>query len=263
MIFTHNISPILLEFGPIELRWYGLMYAIGLGLFYLVTTWIFKREKLSVKHLDSLVIWLFFGLLIGARLGHVFFYEATYYLANPWQILAIWNGGLASHGGALGIFLGYFGWCRFNKVKFGEYVNAIVVGMPLAAGFVRVGNFFNSEIVGYPTGSDFGVIFARLGEDFARHPVQLYSALFNFVLFGVLLAIYKKWYRKMPKVSLMVVYVFLEFSGRFVLEFWKDLQGPVPEDWGMTTGQFLSVWPVAICLIYFAWLLFAPKFQKK
>lgn len=263
MIFTHNISPVLLELGPIELRWYGLLYAVGLGLFYWVTTWIFKREGFSVKHLDSLVIWLFVGLLVGARLGHVFFYEAEYYLANPLQILAVWNGGLASHGGAIGIFLGYFGWCKFNKVRFNEYVNAIVVGMPLAAGFVRIGNFMNSEILGYPTGSDYGVIFAWLGEDFARHPVQLYSAAMNFVLFGVLLAIYLKWFKKLPKMSLMFVYVFLYFSGRFFVEFWKDLQGPVPEAWGITTGQLLSVGPVVIALIYFAWLFFAPKGNQK
>lgn len=263
MVFVHDFSPVLLSFGPIELRWYGLLYAIGLGLFYWVASWVFKREGLSVKHLDSLVIWLFVGLLVGARLGHVFFYEAAYYLAHPWQIFAVWNGGLASHGGAIGIFAGYFSWCKFNKVRFSEYVNAIVVGMPLAAGFVRIGNFMNSEIVGYPTGSDFGVIFAWLGEDFPRHPVQLYSAAMNFALFGILLAIYLRWYKKMPRMSLMFVYVLLYFVGRFVVEFWKDLQGPIPEGFGITTGQFLSIWPAAISLVYFALLFFVPKFQKK
>lgn len=256
MIFTHDFSAIIGSLGPVDLRWYGLAYAVGISLNYAILMWIFKREKYSLEKLDSLVIWLFFGLLIGARLGHVFFYEASYYLAHPLQILMVWKGGLASHGGAIGLFLAYVLWCKFKKVKISKLVNAIVVPMPLTAAFVRFGNFMNSEIVGYPTNSDYGVIFKRLGEDFPRHPVQLYSVLMNLLVFAVIFTVYKKYDKKMPAGSLAMLYVLLYFVGRFVVEFWKDLQGPIPEGLGITTGQFLSVWPVAIALIYFGWLKF-------
>lgn len=254
MIFTHTISPVLFEIGPLEIRWYGALFATGLALAYWLMSWIFKREGYSIKLLDSLIVWLFFGLVIGARLGHIVFYELGYYLDNPLQILQIWRGGLASHGAAIGLAIAYFGWCKKHKLKFSKYVNAIVVPMPLAAGFVRLGNFFNSEILGKPTEGDYGVIFARLGEDFARHPVQLYSMLMNWLVFGIMFWVYKKKFKKMPPLSMMFLYLFLYFSGRFTVEFWKDLHGPLPEGFPLAMGQLLSVIPVLFALSYFAWL---------
>jgi len=259
MLFTHDISAILFQVGPLEVRWYGVLFATGLGLNYWLLTWIFKREKYDQKLLDSLVIWLFFGLVIGARLGHIVFYEIDYYLANPLQILQIWRGGLASHGAAIGLAIAYFGWCRRHKVNFSKYINAIVVPMPLTAGFVRLGNFFNSEIVGYPTGGDYGVIFARLGEDFARHPVQLYSMLMNWLVFAILFWVYKKKYKKMPPLSIMFLYLLLQFVGRFIVEFWKELHGPLPVGFPLAMGQLLSTIPIAIALIYFARLLWKKR----
>ncbi len=252
MIFTHTISPILAEIGPVELRWYGLLFATGIALNYLMLSWIFKREKYSRKLLDSLIIWLFFGLVLGARFGHILFYELGYYLENPLQILYVWRGGLASHGAAIGLLISYLGWCWKYKIKFSKYVNAIVIPMPLTAGFVRLGNFLNSEIVGYPTEGDYGVIFSRLGEDFARHPVQLYSMLMNWLVFVIMLFIYKKMFKKMPPLSMMFLYILLYFIGRFTVEFWKDLHGPLPENFPISMGQLLSVIPVILAMAYFA-----------
>ncbi len=106
LTFTHDISSIAFAAGPFEVRWYGLMYAIGLALTYLAIYQVFKKQKYKLEHLDSLAVYLFFGLVIGARLGHCFFYNAEYFLANPVEILKIWNGGLASHGGAIGVSFG-------------------------------------------------------------------------------------------------------------------------------------------------------------
>jgi len=259
LTFTHNMSSIAFSAGPFDVRWYGLMYAIGLSLTYLAIYKVFKKQKYKLEHLDSLVIYLFFGLVIGARLGHCFFYNAEYFLTNPVEILKVWNGGLASHGGAIGVFLAYLLWSKIYKVKFIKYPDALVIGFPIIAGFIRVGNFMNSEIVGYPTDSYWGVIFKQLGEDFPRHPVQLYSALMNWLIGIILFVIYKKYYKKTPPLFFMFLYMLLYFSGRFIVEFWKDLQGPI-EDLPIQMGQLLSILPVLIAVVYF--IFFYPK-QKK
>src|SRR3989338_5672928 len=161
MVFVNDISPILLELGPVELRWYGLMYAAGLILTYFYIFSVFKREKFPAKDLDSVAVYLFFGMLIGARLGHVFFYNAGYFLSNPIEILKVWNGGLSSHGGAIGVFAAYLIFIWVHKVNFSKYAGKLVLGFPILAGFIRVGNFFNSELVGNPTDGSWGVIFRK------------------------------------------------------------------------------------------------------
>ena len=196
MIFHHDISSILVSLGPVEIRWYGLCYALGLSLAYGTAYLIFKKQKYPIAHLDSLSIYIFVGMLLGARLGHVFFYEAAYYLGHPVEILKVWKGGLASHGGAIGVLLAYYTWCKVHKVKFSKYTDAIVIGIPILAGLIRIGNFFNSEIVGTKTDGSFGVVFEKLGESFPRHPVQIYSALISWSTFVILLVLYKKYYKK-------------------------------------------------------------------
>lgn len=260
MIFTNDLSPILADFGPIEIRWYGLMYAVGLVLAYIFTFWVFKREKYATGDLDSLAVYLFIGMVVGARLGHIFFYSASYFLSHPLEILMIWKGGLASHGGAIGVFLAYLIWTRVHKVKFIKYPDVLVLGFPILAGFIRLGNFFNSEIYGVPTDGSFGVIFKRLGEDFPRHPVQLYETLASWLIFVVLLVIYKKWYKKTPPLFFMFLYMLLYFSWRFFVEFWKDLHGPLTQ-LPITMGQLLSIVPIVASLVYF--IFFFPRQKKR
>lgn len=258
MAFVHDFSAVAVSLGPVDIRWYGLLYAVTLTSYYLVARWIFKREGLSQELLESMVIWMFVGLLVGSRLGHVFFYEAGYYLQHPLEILMVWKGGLASHGGAIGLLVSFLLWARRQKVDMAKLFGLIVIPMPLAAGFVRIGNFMNSEIVGHPTEGPFGVIFAKLGEDFARHPVQLYSTVMNWIVFAVLITVYLKFYKKLPKAFLAFLYIGLYFLGRFTVEYWKDLQGPL-ESLPITMGQLLSVVPVLVSLGYFVSLVLRKK----
>jgi phosphatidylglycerol---prolipoprotein diacylglyceryl transferase len=252
MYFVHEISPILFSWGPLEIRWYGLAFALGIALNYAILTWIFKREKYLEKHLDALVVYLFVGLVVGARLGHVLFYEPGFYLSNPMEILKIWRGGLASHGAAIGLLIAYTAFCKRHKVSFKKYLNAIVVPMPLTAAFVRIGNFFNSEIVGKPTDGSVGVEFRKLDEFFPRHPAQLYEAALSLGVFVVLMYLYKTRYKKMAPMYLMFLYLLLYFGGRFVTEFWKDLHGPLPTGFPLSMGQLLSLVPVLIAVAWFA-----------
>ncbi len=249
-MLTHNIDPVLFDLGPVEIRYYGVMFALGALLYYLITEWIFRREKFKVKDFELVAVFLFFGLVIGARLGHVFFYNVSYFLENPVEILKVWKGGLSSHGAAIGVFLAYLVFCWVKKVKFAKYADALVIVMPLVAGFVRMGNFFNSEIVGRETDLPWGVVFERLGEDFARHPSQIYEALLAWGMFGLMIFLYLKGKKRQPMFYLFL-FMGLYFVTRFGVEFVKEypLIGPL----NLTMGQYLSILPILLALGYFCY----------
>lgn len=251
MIFTNNFDPILFSAGPLAMRWYGLLFALGLGLGYLFVRKAFERNKFPIEHLESLLVYLFFGIVLGARLGEVLFYEPAYYFSHPAEIIKVWKGGLASHGAAVGVFLAFWIWGRVHKVKFSKYVDSVTLGIPVVAMFVRIGNFFNSEIYGYPTSGGFGVIFKRLGEDFPRHPAQLYEAALNL---GILILFYFLWRKGgtkgWPSMFFFFSYLFLYFGGRIFTEVYKDLH-TLPESFPLSMGQLLSIVPVLFALVYF------------
>lgn len=260
MIFVHDVSPVLVEFGGFGVRWYGLLFAVGVFLNYLIMRWAFKKAGYSLEKFESVIVYLFFGLVIGARLGHVFFYKLSYYLDDPVSILKIWNGGLSSHGAAIGIIVAYFIWTKIYKVGFSKYADAIVLPMPLTAAIVRVGNFFNSEIVGFPTDGTYGVVFKRLGEDFPRHPSQLYEAVICILIFAILFFSYKFAYRKTKPLFFLFFFIGVYFSGRFITEFFKDLHGPLTNiSWSM--GQILSIAPLTLAFVYFVG--FFPRMKKR
>jgi prolipoprotein diacylglyceryl transferase len=251
----------MLSIGPVEIRWYGMFFAIGLFLSYSVLLKIFKKENLPLKDLDSLVIFLFVGLLVGARAGHILFYNFEYFSQNPSEILKIWHGGLASHGAAIGLLVAYTLFVFIKKVNFSKYVDLLSIVTPITAGFVRLGNFFNSEIYGKPTHTTYGVIFKRLGEDFPRHPSQIYESLIAFSIFGIMLLLYKTAYRKLPKMFLLFTFVFLYFTSRFLVEYFKDRVAE-SDIYFLSKGQILSILPIAISLIYFGYITFR-KFRTK
>lgn len=258
MIFINDFSPEMINLGPIVVRWYGLLFAAGIFLSYLLIKWVFQREKYPIADLESVFLYLIFGVILGARAGEVLFYEPGYYFSNPSEIIKIWHGGLSSHGAATGLLISYVIWIKIYRVKFSKYADALSIGFPVTAACVRIGNFFNSEIIGIPTNSNWGVVFKRLGEDFPRHPAQLYEAALNIVILFVLLAVYKRYYSKTPPLFFLFLYAMLYFSGRFVIEFWKDLH-VLPESFPLSMGQVLSILPVLIAAVYFVTVFIRQK----
>ncbi|MCX6734694.1 MAG: prolipoprotein diacylglyceryl transferase [Candidatus Peregrinibacteria bacterium] len=254
MLFTNNIDPILVSFAGLQIHWYGVFFALGIIFCYLFLIKGFEKHGYPVEHVDSLAIYLFLGLLIGARLGQVFFYEPGYFLENPSEIVKVWHGGLSSHGATIGLFISYIAWAKVHKIKFAKYVDLIVVPIPIAAACVRIGNFFNSEIIGNPTRGNYGVIFKKLGETFPRHPAQLYEAALCLATFGVTYFLYKKYYGKLPQLFILSAFLLVYFGGRFVLEYFKDLHGPLPTDFPLSMGQVLSILPALAAVGYFVWL---------
>lgn len=258
-MFVHNIAPEIVSIGPFTIYWYGVLFVVGVVLAYFIMRSFFKAYKYNVEHLDTLAIYLFVGLVVGARLGHIVFYNFDYFWENPVEIFQIWNGGLASHGAAIGVLVAYLIWIAVHKVKFFKYADMLVLVFPLVASFVRLGNFFNSEIVGTRTDYGVSVVFQRLGENFGRHPVQIYSALMNLLIFAILMLFFVRYYKKSPNGFFLFLYMGLYFVGRFIVEFWKDLHA-LPESFPLSMGQVLSIIPILIAIIYF--IFFFPKLKK-
>lgn len=274
-MIINDFSPILVSVGPLEIRWYSLLFAVGIVIDYLLTRWLFKKKGWPEGDFDTAAIFLFVGMVVGARLGEVFFYNFDYYMSAPLEIFKVWKGGLASHGAAVGLLISYivyWAWRRRadtragikKELRFGfaKYADIIAIGMPIVAGFVRIGNFFNSEILGRVSDLPWAVVFAKNGETFARHPSQVYEALLAFGVFAVLFLLW----RKKEKLSgsglilqpyfFLFLFVALYFSSRFFVEFFKEFTGQeaVNAGWlGLTMGQWLSVVPVIIAMGWFGW----------
>jgi phosphatidylglycerol---prolipoprotein diacylglyceryl transferase len=252
MTFTWNVDPIIFSIQTFSLHWYGIFFSVGflIGLFYVNN--VFKKEKLNTKDLDTLLIYCFIGTIVGARLGHCFFYQPSYYLSNPIQILMIWKGGLASHGGGIGLTLSVWLFCLFYKYNFVKLADLLCIPTACTGGFIRLGNLFNSEIYGKATNSDYGVIFSRI-DLIPRHPVQLYEAIAYFSIMFILIYIYKKFNKKYIGLTLGMFLV-LVFSIRFILEFFKPEQADyISNTELLTVGQYLSIPFVCIGIILFVY----------
>lgn len=240
--FTWNVDPVLFDFGWLKIRWYGLTFAIGFLLAYKLMKKIYQKENHSESDLETLFFYVFIGTLVGARLGHCFFYEPTYYFGNPLKILAVWEGGLASHGGAAGVIISVYLYCRSKGESFFWLLDRLAIVTPLTAFFIRVGNFFNSEIIGDVSNKPWAVVFKKrpdLGEA-PRHPTQLYEACIYITIFFVLLKLSTLSKFKDKQGRLLGVFLILTFSARFFIEFIKVNQEKY--DSGMlNTGQLLSI----------------------
>lgn len=234
---TWNIDPVLFFLGPLEIRYYGVLFAAALTLAYFTARAMAKRSKLDLKELDDLILYLVIGLVVGARLGHIAFYELDYYLANPLQILQVWNGGLASHGGAIGAFLAYGLFLKTHKkVKFWDYLDIIAVVASFPAALIRLGNFFNSELVGRPSSLPWAITFERV-DLIARHPSQLYEFGMGALLIALLVPLWFKKHKSAKPGLFAGLFMTLYFAMRFTVEFVKDFDLHA----GLTTGQWLSI----------------------
>ena len=238
-VFVHNLDPILLEIGPFSIRWYGLLMALAFLCGYFIIQKLANERKLNVDA-DTYLIYMILGLLGGARLGEIFFYQdVLYYLTHPLKIIAVWEGGLASHGAVLGGIFAHWLYCKRNKIHFYDLADIAVIPIALGASFVRIGNFFNAEIVGRATTVSWAVQYPP--SDALRHPSQLYEAFKNLLIFGIL------WRMRLLS-SLTRGFLFWSFLAlfsvfRFMVEFFKDYQpGELMVQYGsLTMGQVLSI----------------------
>lgn len=239
--FIWDINPILVKLGPVSIHWYGLFFATAIISGYQIMSWIFKREQVDKELLDSLLMYIVCGTIIGARLVHCFVYDPSYYLADPIRILKVWEGGLASHGGVLGIIVACILFCRKHKeLDFVWLLDRLAVVAVIGGALIRCGNFFNSEIIGKASTLPWAVVFKRV-DLIPRHPSQMYEALAYIIIFLVLLFVYLKTSLKDTPGALLGLMLALVFSMRFILEFLKVRQAEYGESLEISVGQWLSV----------------------
>ena len=247
-------STTLFKFGSFGIHYYSLMFVIAFSLGYNIMKGMYQKEKVSIETLESMLFYIVISTLLGARLGHVLFYDWAYYQNHLLEVLLpiasktdggyafVGFRGLASHGAAIGILLGIIIYQRLNNYKpLAWILDRLIIPTTLGAGFVRIGNFFNSEIVGNYTGNNFGVVFVNRGEMLPRHPAQLYEAIAYFILFFFLRYLYRQGLNRQDG-FLVGVFMSILFSIRFLVEFVKESQGGfetfLP---ALSTGQWLSL----------------------
>ncbi len=253
MLLQHivwSVDPEIFSLGSLSIRYYGLLWALSFLFGYMIFDRIVKKENLPNDYLDKLTIYMAIGTIVGARLGHCLFYEPTYYLSHPIDILKIWQGGLASHGAAIGIILALWLFSRKTKRPIIYILDRIVITVALAGVLIRLGNLMNSEIYGVETILPWGFIFSLRGEIVPKHPTQIYEALSYLIGFIVLVWVYKKNDAK-PKPGLLFgLFLIFTFATRFVIEFIKEPQVGFEESMMLNMGQWLSV-PFILAGVYF------------
>ncbi|NEW78540.1 MAG: prolipoprotein diacylglyceryl transferase [Gelidibacter sp.] len=258
-----NPSPEIFKIGSFAVRYYSLMFVIAfmLGLFLMKK--IFINDNIPIEKLDSLFIYTIIGTLLGARIGHFLFYEPEFFFRKPLEVLLPFRfspkfeftgyAGLASHGAVIGIITAmYFFSKNVLKKPILFILDRITIPVAAAGVFIRLGNLMNSEIIGKPTNSDYGFIFRQLGEDFPRHPSQLYEAFGYLLVFILLWFVYWKTDKMKKSGYLFGLFFALLWSVRFLVEFFKEKQVEGGENWmlGLNTGQVLSI-PLIIMGLYF------------
>lgn len=236
---------------PVTIRWYGLMFAIGFWIGFNLVARMFKHEGAPERWLGTLLLYVGVGTVVGARLGHVFFYAWDYYSQHPVEILYTWEGGLASHGGAIGVILAVILFSVFVSKRSPMWTfDRLVIAIALVGGLIRFGNLMNSEIYGHYTDLPWGFIFVRNGETMPAHPTQIYEALCYFALFGLLMWMY--WRKNAEGRPGLIFGTFLVgiFLPRFLIEFVKNVQEPWEADMALNMGQLLSI-PFVLLGIFF------------
>ena len=256
-----NWDPTLVMLGNLDIRWYGLMWAVAILVAERICNYTFGREGLPPRTLESAFIWIVLGTFIGARVGHCLFYEPETYLVEPWRIITdIRSGGMASHGAAIGIIFSIWMFTKRNHLPFVWGIDRIAIVTPISGALIRLGNLFNSEIVGFPTESDSGFKFvyhdarrawieysgdvpAEIIEQIpARHPAQLYEAICYLLIFFLLFWMYrsKDLGRRRPGL-LTGVGMICVFVARFFIEFLKERQVDFEQGMSLDMGQLLSI----------------------
>lgn len=238
--FIWNIDPVLFSFMGLTVHWYGALFAVAIASGYQVMKRIYISEKLDVESLDNLLIYCVVGIIVGARLAHVLFYDPAYYFANPGKIIAIWEGGLASHGGGLGAILALYYYHRKVKMPFLFLLDRLAIATAIFGFFVRMANFVNSEILGVQTDVPWAIVFERV-DLLPRHPAQLYEAIAYLLIFVSLAMLFKMTEMKRRYGAIFGLFLVLVFSSRFVIEMVKVKQAVYADEWTFSAGQLLSI----------------------
>ena len=243
-----DVDPVIFQVGPLPLRWYSLGWLLAFGVGFYIVRWMYLREDKPEQDLDSLLLYMMLGAMIGARLGHVLFYRPAYYFSHPIEIIAVWKGlrGLASHGGALGIMVAIYLYCRKRPDQPYLWVlDRVAVPTALGGMFIRLGNLMNSEILGVPSDVPWAFSFLRV-DGIPRHPAQLYEALAYLGVFVLLITWYRKRGPAIPHGSLIGAFFALVFTARFFIEFVKERHVPFEAGLPLSMGQILSIPMVAL-----------------
>lgn len=268
MYITWKVDPELFTLLGKEIRWYGLLWVIGLVVAIVIVQKIFEKERLPEKWFDSLFVHMMLGIVVGARLGHCLFYEPAYYLANPLEIFAIWEGGLASHGGVIGIIIAVWLYSkRVTKKSMLWTFDRVIVPTGFTAAAIRLGNLMNHEIYGGPTSQPWGFRFitnighwkAGVAEPIfsePSHPTQIYEALIYLLVFAITMYLYWKTDAKNKQGLLIGIGMIIIFVSRFFIEFVKHVQVDseiaMRESTGLILGQWLSI-PFILWGLWLVW----------
>ncbi len=259
IVWNPSIAPFSI-FGY-DIRYYSLCWVIALLSSYHIVKYAYKKSGVGEEKFEPLFMYCFFGILIGARLGHCLFYEPEYYLSNPIEMILpirntpngwVFRGyeGLASHGGVIGVIIALLLYTRKTKLTMVWTLDHIAIAAPLFSTFVRLGNFMNSEIIGNVTDAPWGVVFVQAGETLPRHPAQLYESIAYLVIFLVGLLLYRKYYDRMGNGLFLGYCLFTIFTFRFLVEFIKEEQVAFEEGMTLIMGQILSI-PLIIVGLYY------------
>ena len=252
-LFIHwNVDPVIFNIGSFGLRWYSLGFLLAFLLGYYIMNKMFLREKVESKYLESLIIYMFVAVLVGARLGHCLFYEPNYFLTSDhWmEIFLPFNmktgqftgyQGLASHGAAIAILIAIWLFYRKYKINVWWILDRLVIVIALGGAFIRLGNLFNSEIYGFETSLPWGFIFERNGETVPKHPTQLYESLSYLIIFTLCYLVYRKKDGKLHNGRLFGWWLIALFGMRFLIEFVKEEQVDFEKGMTLDMGQWLSV----------------------
>ena len=263
-IIYWNVDPTIINItDTLPLKYYGLLWAIGLMSAFVVVKRIYEKEGIPIENLENLSVYVFLGAFLGARLGHCLFYEPIYYLHHPLEILlpiTFVNGsvkfigfqGLASHGGTLGIMIAIIIYGKKTKTNILWILDRVAIASAITAMFIRIGNLMNSEIYGKPTNGDWGVVFQR-DDMIPRHPTQVYEAFSYLVIFIILSLVYNS--KKIKKHNGLIVGLLfvLLFTARFIIEFFKENQEHFEDTMALNMGQILSIPFIIAGLVLIFW----------
>ncbi|BCS54191.1 prolipoprotein diacylglyceryl transferase [Geobacter sp. SVR] len=236
-----SIDPVFLRIGPLQFRWYGLMYILGFIATYFILRGESARKRLSLSRDDiaDLVFYGAMGVVLGGRLGYILFYNLGFYLTHPLRVFAVWEGGMSFHGGFLGVILAFVLFSRRRKVPFWTLIDMAALCAPVGLGLGRLGNFINGELYGRPTDVPWGMVFPNGGSQ-PRHPSQLYEAFLE----GLVLFLIVRFAGRRSARTGVAAWSFVAGYGlfRFIIEFFREPDAQLGIFWGyLSMGQLLSL----------------------